>query len=241
MSGSLGLVSRPCIAAASAAARATRPAMRAATCAGRATSATPAASGDRRAVASVAAVPGARRDMRVVARAKKGGFMAEMEEIKEEEGEAVQFTLPLAIQKYPNMSLRNKNATVGVFDEELAKLSAAMFKLMYETEGVGLAAPQVGVNYRVMVYNEAGEPGKGKEVTLVNPKIVKFSKQKDLFEEGCLSFPKIYAEVEVRFARRPPERAASFCQPTPTPNPPRARAESRSPGEAGEPQTTNIR
>ena len=71
-----------------------------------------------------------------------------------------------------------------------------------------------------MVYNEAGEPGKGKEVTLVNPKIVKFSKQKDLFEEGCLSFPKIYAEVEVRFATRPPERTASFCQPTPTPNPP---------------------
>ena len=64
----------------------------------------------------------------------------------------------------------------------------------------------------------------------MNPKIVKFSKQKDLFEEGCLSFPKIYAEVEVRFARRPPERAASFCRPTPTPNP-RARA-NRDPGEA---------
>lgn len=228
MSGSLGLVSRPCIAAASAAARATRPATRAATCAGRATSATPAASGDRRAVAFVAAVPGARRDARVVARAKKGGFMAEMEEIKEEEGEAVQFTLPLAIQKYPHMSLRNKNATVGVFDEELAKLSAAMFKLMYETEGVGLAAPQVGVNYRVMVYNEAGEPGAGKEVTLVNPKIVKFSKQKDLFEEGCLSFPKIYAEVEVRLAKRPPERTASF-PPRARPRPARARTTTRSP------------
>merc|ERR1712216_341663 len=91
---------------------------------------------------------------------------------------------------------RAKNATVGVFDEELAKLSAAMFKLMYETDGVGLAAPQVGVNYRMMVYNEAGAPGEGKEVTLVNPKITKFAKQKDLFEEGCLSFPAIYAEVE---------------------------------------------
>ena len=61
----------------------------------------PAASGDRRAVASVAAVPGARRDMRVVARAKKGGFMAEMEEIKEEEGEAVQFTLPSPFRSTP--------------------------------------------------------------------------------------------------------------------------------------------
>ena len=91
-------------------------------------------------------------------------------------------------------------------DEELARLSEAMFKLMYDTDGVGLAAPQVGVNYRMMVYNEAGEPGKGKEVTLVNPKIVKFAKQKDLFEEGCLSFPKIYAEVEVRRPKTTPER-----------------------------------
>jgi peptide deformylase len=89
-----------------------------------------------------------------------------------------------------------------VFDEELAKLSAAMFKLMYETDGVGLAAPQVGVNYRMMVYNEASAPGEGKEVTLVNPKITKFAKQKDLFEEGCLSFPAIYAEVEVRETRQ---------------------------------------
>jgi peptide deformylase len=51
----------------------------------------------------------------------------------------------------------------------------------------------------MMVYNEAGEPGRGKEVVLVNPKITKFSKTKDLFEEGCLSFPKIYADVEVRY------------------------------------------
>ena len=138
----------------------------------------------------------------MVSRAKKGGFMAEMEEIKEEEGSAVEFALPLSVQKYPHRSLRAKNATVGVFDEELAKLSAAMFKLMYETDGVGLAAPQVGVNYRMMVYNEAGAPGEGKEVTLVNPKITKFAKQKDLFEEGCLSFPAMYAEVEVRETRQ---------------------------------------
>ena len=128
--------------------------------------------------------------------------MAEMEEIKEEEGSAVEFALPLSVQKYPHRSLRAKNATIGVFDEELAKLSAAMFKLMYETDGVGLAAPQVGVNYRMMVYNEAGAPGEGKEVTLVNPKITKFAKQKDLFEEGCLSFPAMYAEVEVRETRQ---------------------------------------
>ena len=139
------------------------------------------------------------RGIAQVTNAKKGGFMAEMDEAKaEESGAAVAFTLPLAIQKYPHVSLRNDNKTIGVFDEQLESLAQAMFTIMYDTEGVGLAAPQVGVNYRMMVYNEAGEPGRGKEVVLVNPKITKFSKTKDLFEEGCLSFPKIYADVEVR-------------------------------------------
>lgn len=142
----------------------------------------------------------------VVTRGKKGGFMAEMEEIKEDDGHRVEFTLPLAIQVYPSAKLREKNKTIGVFDEELAKLAEAMFKIMYDTEGVGLAAPQVGVNYRMMVYNEAGEAGSGKEVVLVNPKITKFSKSKDMFEEGCLSFPKIYADVEVREERRTARR-----------------------------------
>lgn len=105
---------------------------------------------------------------------------------------------PLAIAKYPAPCLRAKNAPIESFDENLEALSKAMFKIMYETIGCGLAAPQVGVNYRMMVYNEAGEPGKGKEVVLCNPKIVKYSKETDFFEEGCLSFPKMYADVEVR-------------------------------------------
>ena len=145
---------------------------------------------------------GGSRAASVTTRAKKGGFLAEMDEIKEEEeeGHKVEFTLPLSIQMYPSMKLRNENKRIGTFDDELAKLAEAMFKIMYETDGVGLAAPQVGVNYRLMVYNEAGEPGQGKEVVLVNPKITKFSKSKDLFEEGCLSFPKMYADVEVRLS-----------------------------------------
>jgi len=102
------------------------------------------------------------------------------------------------VQKYPAPCLRAKNAPVEVFDDALEGLAQAMFKVMYETVGCGLAAPQVGVNYRMMVYNEAGEPGRGKEVVLCNPKIVKYSKEKELFEEGCLSFPKMYADVEVR-------------------------------------------
>lgn len=186
---SASIVSRPCLAAAAASrARLVSRAARAST-----------ASSSSNDKLHARAHPIQVRGLAQIARAKKGGFMAEMEEAKaEESGAKVEFTLPLAIQKYPHASLRNDNKIVGVFDAELEKLAQAMFKIMYDTEGVGLAAPQVGVNYRMMVYNEAGEPGRGKEVVLVNPKIVKFSKTKDLFEEGCLSFPKIYADVEVR-------------------------------------------
>ena len=189
---SASIVSRPCLAAAAASrARLVSRAARASTASS--------SSNDKLHAVGARALPIQVRGLAQIARAKKGGFMAEMEEAKaEESGAKVEFTLPLSIQKYPHVSLRNDNKIIGVFDAELEKLAQAMFKIMYETEGVGLAAPQVGVNYRMMVYNEAGEPGRGKEVVLVNPKIVKFSKTKDLFEEGCLSFPKIYADVEVR-------------------------------------------
>ncbi|CAL6420692.1 unnamed protein product [Bathycoccus prasinos] len=140
-----------------------------------------------------------RRSSKVVANARKGMlFNSEMDDIRRDAkpAEPVKFTLPLSIKLYPSKCLRAENEPVTVFDDNLKELSKEMFKIMYETVGCGLAAPQVGVNYRLMVYNEAGAPGEGKEVVLVNPKISKFSKQKDFFEEGCLSFPKIYAEVE---------------------------------------------
>lgn len=74
---------------------------------------------------------------------------------------------------------------------------------------MGLAAPQVGVNVRLMVYNPVGERGQGEEYVLVNPQIVKYGKNQDVFAEGCLSFPTfgsdpkkaptIEADVEVGF------------------------------------------
>ena len=58
------------------------------------------------------------------------------------------------------------------FDDRLAKLARAMFDVMYRTDGIGLAAPQVGANVRVMVYNPTGEPSEAdQEVVLVNPKV----------------------------------------------------------------------
>ena len=64
-------------------------------------------------------------------------------------------------------------------------------------DGVGLAAPQVGVNIRLMVFNETGRRGAKEEMVLVNPKVVSSNKQISVYEEGCLSFPKIFADVEV--------------------------------------------
>ena len=64
--------------------------------------------------------------------------------------------------------------------------------------GVGLAAPQVGVNVRLMVYNPEGEKGKGKEYILVNPRIVKTGKGTDSMEEGCLSFIDHSIDLDIR-------------------------------------------
>src|SRR5262249_46093162 len=58
-------------------------------------------------------------------------------------------------------------------------------------KGVGLAAPQVGLKKRLLVLNPTGEPAD--ELVLVNPRIVELSGPPTLFEEGCLSFPGIYA------------------------------------------------
>lgn len=69
--------------------------------------------------------------------------------------------------------------------------------LLDRTDGIGLSAPQVGLNVQLMVFNPAGEPGEGEEIVLVNPKINKYSDKLVPFDEGCLSFPGIYAEVIV--------------------------------------------
>lgn len=72
-------------------------------------------------------------------------------------------------------------------------------------DGVGLAAPQVGVNVRLMVYNPEGEKGKGKEWILVNPRIISRGKGLETMGEGCLSFQdysinlQISGEIEVGF------------------------------------------
>lgn len=108
----------------------------------------------------------------------------------------------LRVLKYPHPSLRATNEEIS--DEELtgpgceiSKIAKEMFLVMYATNGVGLAAPQVGINKRLMVYNEHGDAKKWmSEVIMVNPKIVEYSEASDVEQEGCLSFPEMGGDVE---------------------------------------------
>jgi len=68
---------------------------------------------------------------------------------------------------------------------------------LYRTDGIGLSAPQVGINVQLMVFNPVGERGEGEEIVLVNPRVSKYSMNRTLFNEGCLSFPGINGDVKV--------------------------------------------
>uniref|UniRef100_A0ACD5W1E5 Uncharacterized protein n=2 Tax=Avena sativa TaxID=4498 RepID=A0ACD5W1E5_AVESA len=107
----------------------------------------------------------------------------------------LQFKAPLKIVQYPDTVLRARNKRINTFDDNLRSLADEMFDVMYKTDGIGLSAPQVGMNVQLMVFNEAGVKGEGEEIVLVNPVVYKFSKRLVVDEEGCLSFPGIYANV----------------------------------------------
>jgi len=97
---------------------------------------------------------------------------------------------------YPDPRLRAKNKAVDSFDDALAKTARDMFELMYATKGVGLAAPQVGLNVKLLVFNAAGDSENSEsEIVLCNPIIKSKSKDKESAEEGCLSFPQIFGNV----------------------------------------------
>ncbi len=119
--------------------------------------------------------------------------------VKEEVDPGVVEGTDLRIVRYPHPALRAENLEITE-DElkgtEIADLAKGMLKVMYAAEGVGLAAPQVGVNKRLMVYNPTGDSQKWLEETiLINPRIVEYSEAIDSETEGCLSFPGMSGDV----------------------------------------------
>src|SRR5271169_6624553 len=100
----------------------------------------------------------------------------------------------LKIVKYPEPVLSQPGEPVTEFNGELRALVADMFETMYSAQGIGLAAPQVGVSKRLTVIDlSMGKEPKDKLV-LINPEIIS-SEGKLYEEEGCLSFPEIREKI----------------------------------------------
>ncbi len=100
----------------------------------------------------------------------------------------------LRIVRYGEDVLRQSTKEVGKISSKIKKLATDMIETMYANNGVGLAAPQVGENYRLFVIDVSEENETPNPLVFVNPKIVKKSAPINSYE-GCLSFPGAYTNV----------------------------------------------
>ncbi len=92
----------------------------------------------------------------------------------------------LNIVTYPDKILRAKNEEITEVNQEIKDLALDMIETMHKSDGVGIAAPQVGVNKKIIIVNWQDE-----DHVFINPKITKKSFLKYIDKEGCLSFPGI--------------------------------------------------
>jgi len=96
----------------------------------------------------------------------------------------------------PNPILRKKSLAVEKVDDELRKLMDDMLETMYAAPGIGLAAIQVGEPKRVIVLDISRNEGEKNPMYFVNPEIIEKSKNNLTYEEGCLSVPGQFAEID---------------------------------------------
>ncbi len=96
----------------------------------------------------------------------------------------------------PDPILRKKCDPLEKVDDEVRKLMKEMLQTMYDAPGIGLAAVQVGILKRLVVIDISKEDEKKNPLFLVNPEIIYRSENKSIYEEGCLSLPGQFAEIE---------------------------------------------
>ena len=102
----------------------------------------------------------------------------------------------LKILTIPDPRLKYKSINVENFDKNLEKIINDMFDTLNASgNGIGLAAPQVNIHQRIIVM-DLREDEKSNPQIFINPRIIQFSSEKNINEEGCLSIPEFYAEVE---------------------------------------------
>lgn len=102
--------------------------------------------------------------------------------------------LPLVIA--PDERLNKPSEIVTVVDDSIRALLNDMLETMYANDGIGLAAVQVGVHKRCVVIDVAIREGRNEPMRFINPEIVEESDDISVFQEGCLSFPDQYSDVE---------------------------------------------
>ena len=98
------------------------------------------------------------------------------------------------IVKFPDPILQRASAPVTEFDDELRKLVADMFESMYAAQGIGLAAPQIGIPKRLTVIDLSNKKEPKDKIILINP-VITLQEGKQVEEEGCLSLPEIREKV----------------------------------------------
>ncbi|NWG91501.1 MAG: peptide deformylase [Parvularculaceae bacterium] len=96
----------------------------------------------------------------------------------------------------PDPRLRQRSAPVEVVDDAVRALMDDMLETMYEADGIGLAAIQIDIPKRIIVMDLAGEGEEPQPRFFVNPEILDPSEETGLYQEGCLSVPEFYEEVE---------------------------------------------
>ena len=97
---------------------------------------------------------------------------------------------------HPDPRLKKICADVPDLTDELRMLADDMLQTMYDAPGVGLAAPQIGILHRLIVLDCVKEEGEtARPLIMFNPEIIASSDEKNVYEEGCLSIPDLFADV----------------------------------------------
>ena len=98
---------------------------------------------------------------------------------------------------HPDPRLKATAAPIGSVDKEMRALADDMLETMYDAPGIGLAGPQIGIMQRILVMDcIKDEDAKPEPMVLINPEILGASEELNIYDEGCLSIPDQYAEVE---------------------------------------------
>jgi peptide deformylase len=102
---------------------------------------------------------------------------------------------PLEIHYLGDRVLRQPAKRIAKVDDQIRQLAKEMLQTMYSSDGIGLAAPQVGINKQLLVIDCDPHDPNNQPLILINPQIVSSSEEMCVVEEGCLSIPGVYLDV----------------------------------------------